>query len=318
MSLSSSGDMELNLLENNLIKFTARGKWDKIPSISFESGGINKEKQVFQMMPIFASASSSETVGYELGFTAEKSGDLFIPILSSSRIVKLNVKKLPIPEVRLTAIDNINEVLSDEEPLELLIKAQGKNPLAKIKLKIDVAGKQYEELVSDIMIEDKFDYEKEYSLVLENYMQSDIAKVHISAVAIDRNIPNALIGESNVISLTAASAYGRYQQTLNHLREIKARLDEAISGDKEAINEEMMETMKKSIQMSYRSPFFDGLDRHELNNIQNSIRRLKSNYSTEQLLDASEGLNSFLFEHESIDDRERDRDFLLQQGVYLA
>ena len=80
------------------------------------------------------------------------------------------------------------------------------------------------------MIEDKFDYEKEYSLVLENYMQSDIAKVHISAVAIDRNIPNALIGESNLISLVPASAYGRYQQTLNHLREIKARLDEAISG----------------------------------------------------------------------------------------
>ena len=47
-------------------------------------------------------------------------------------------------------------------------------------------------------------------------MQSDIAKIHISAIAADRNIPNPLIGESNVISVNAASAYGRYQQTLQN------------------------------------------------------------------------------------------------------
>ena len=311
ISLSASGGLKINLLENNLIRITARGKWEKIPSVIYETSGMNIEKQIFQMMPVYSSSKVREITGYELKFSAEKSGNIMIPSLSSDVIVKLNVKKLPIPEVSLSALNNLDEILSDEEPLDLVIKAQGKNPLAKIKLKIDVSGKEYEELVSDIMIQDKFDYNKEYSLILENYMQSDIAKVHVSAVAIDRNIPNALIGESNIISFSAASAYGRYQQTLNHLRDIKARLDEAISGDEEAINQEMMELMTKSIKMSFRSPFFDGLDRHDLSIIQSSIRNLSKNYSTDQLLDASENLNNFLFEHESIDDRERDRDFFV-------
>ena len=69
--------------------------------------------------------------------------------------------------------------------------------------------------------------------------------------------------------------------------------------------------MEESIKMSYRSPFFDGLDRHDLSAIDSSLKDLKTGVTTDKLLAASEGLNSFLFEHETIDDRERDRDFFV-------
>ena len=71
-------------------------------------------------------------------------------------------------------------------------------------------------------------------------------------------------GESNVISV---NAFLLTVDTLQKLREIKSSLDEAISGDESAISDELDKLMEESIKMSYRSPFFDGLDRHDLSQL---------------------------------------------------
>ena len=150
MSLSSRSIKKMTVLDSNLIKISANGFWDEQPKLIFETDGLNKSKQVFQMLPVYDNGYSSKATGFEISFSAEKSGKIYISSLSDDAVVDIEVKKLPIPELRLEAITDIDETLSDDEPLELQISVQAKNPLASVKLKIDVNGKSYEELVTEV------------------------------------------------------------------------------------------------------------------------------------------------------------------------
>jgi hypothetical protein len=111
--------------------------------------------------------------------------------------------------------------------------------------------------------------------------------------------------------IRTASAYGRYRETLQSLREIKSILDEAVTNQKDEVDPKLADLSEKAVSQAEESPFFDGLDRHILRNLSLGFQKLETDFDRDTLYQVSEELNRFLFEHETLDDRERDRDFFV-------
>ena len=223
----------------------------------------------------------------------------------------INVKRLPVPRVAIKPTVPLLDPWPDERPLSLEIDVEAENPLQMVRLIIKSEGQTHEELVRDILANDLMELKTQYSLLLESYVQKDVATIEIVAEAMDRHLPNPLIGRSQPLIVRTASAYGRYRETLSTLRQIKQGLDEARSTQSDKLHPEMQDLIDKAAKQAQASPFFDGLDRHNLRNIGNNVRNLVQNMDRHKLLSTSEDLNSFLMEHETLDDRERDRDFFV-------
>ena len=98
---------------------------------------------------------------------------------------------------------------------------------------------------------------------------------------------------------------------MDTLKQLKSALDQHISEQSDELSPELEDLAFEAQQKAENSPFFDGLDRHIIRNQVRSVQRLSSKMDREFLMNTSEKLNQFLFEHETLDDRERDRDFFV-------
>jgi hypothetical protein len=127
----------------------------------------------------------------------------------------------------------------------------------------------------------------------------------------DRAITGPLVGRSKPLIIKVVSAYGRYQQTLRTLAEAKKELDMAVQGKDEYNPKKLAELGNRAAKQAEDSPYFDGLDRHQIRLFQQTFGTIARKADQELTVQASEDLNRFLFEHESLDDRERDRDFFV-------
>jgi hypothetical protein len=250
---------------------------------------------------------------FELSFSSPESSDLYIPsIYGEKKLGSFLVKASPTPVVELSiSAQNPNDPWHDEDQLPLSIQVNSFHPLKLIKLKISTSGKSSYETVANIMKEDETRYDGAYPLDVRPYVESDLAEVEISALAQDRAVPNPLTGESRVIKLKVASAYGRYQITLQKLRRVKQALDEALNSSHFTIKPETLKSFKEAQTASESSPYFDGLDRLNLGKMGEELRKSIESKKTSSLVVLNAELSDFLFEHESLDDRERDRDFFV-------
>lgn len=249
---------------------------------------------------------------YEVLFNVPDDADIFVSSISSTQAsLRVDVEKLPVPIVSLRPAGGLLDPWPDEQPLNLLIKVEAENPLRLVRLKIRSEGQEHEELVSNILAEDKKVVNTDYSLLLESYVQKDLSTIEIVAEAIDRGLPQPLLGVSQPLIINTASAYGRYQQTLATLREVKSFLDEAMEQDLRELDPETSKLMSKAMMQAASSPFFDSLDRVNLRRIQEQINLLAQSVDMRRLAVVSDALNQFLFDHETLDDRERDRDFFV-------
>lgn len=326
--LQSGNPAKIELLAQNLIEVTVTGGGFENASpvlilkhlatdAPSENGGTQPKNddvfQTFQMSPMRdPAAPSTETAKYTISFAVSQNVRLIIPAIDkNNHLAEITVKQLPIPKVTLAAASQLEDPWPDDQPLSLIIDVKAENPLQIVRLLIKSGTRVSKELVANVLNEDMKELTTEYRLTLEPYVESDLAQVEIVAEATDKAVPNPLTGQSPPLRLNTASAYGRYRQTLQTLRQLKQHMDKAQSSQDPQMPPEAKELAEKANQQSEKSPFFDGLDRVQINKFQTSVEEIERAPSMEKVLELSEDINDFLFEHEILDDRERDRDFFV-------
>ncbi|NRA68754.1 MAG: hypothetical protein HRU19_30000 [Pseudobacteriovorax sp.] len=308
-SLDSGRVHELTLLERNRIRIQVTTDISSKPYVVLqdESGS----KQTFRLTAEKNVAGDAINSVHDITFNVKDNADLFLSHISLDEpVAKIKVLRLPVPKVTLKVAGVLEQPWPDENPLPLLIHVSSENPLKEVRLKINSGKQTSNELVSNIMATDKTSLTTTYSLLLETYVQSDLAEIEIVAEALDRSLPLPLLGRSQPLVIKTASAYGRYKETLATLRNIKSETDASV-GEGERLDKGLSEMMETALKQASRSPFFDGLDRHTMRQVSISLENAIETEDRSNVLEFSEELNKFLFEHESLDDRERDRDFFV-------
>lgn len=282
-------------------------------TVTIKSSQNQEIYQSFQLLPVRDSVSDGEALGrFRIAFAANESVRLFIPSFAGDKpLATLIVRQPPIPKVHLEPIGLNEDPWPDDQPLALRIHVQAENPIQTVRLIIKSGQRTAKELVANVLSEDKTELTTDYRLVLETYVESDMAQVEIIAEATDRGVPSPLSGYSEPLKVNTASAYGRYRETLSTLRSLKSMIDDTVGKGEVNLPPEARQLGKKAATQSEKSPFFDGLDRVQIYRFLSSLEEQQDGPSTEKLLELSGSLNDFLFEHEILDDRERDRDFFV-------
>ena len=181
-----------------------------------------------------------------------------------------------------------------------------------IQLEITVQNKTYTELINTISAPDVTAYKKDYQLLLEKYIDRDYAQVRIIATALDRSLPRPLLGKSQPIILNTVSAYGRYQDSLKTIYELKKVFDVMRENRQTEVTRETSDLARKAFEQSKETPFFDYRDRSTLQAFVKQIDRMQEKTPDFlSILNLAQNITNFLLEHELIDDRERDRDFFV-------
>ena len=246
---------------------------------------------------------------YAVTLSIDRSSTLHInSVAAGAALASITVEASHAPQLKLTALQKINDPHSDDIPLRLRISATSTTPLASIKLLITTKEGTFEELVNTIVTA-RYEHTTAYSFVPEPYMESDFATLELVAAATDRN---STTGYSAPLLINTLSAWGRYQRTLEKLKEVKAMLDEKLSQPHTSMAmAEINQTMHEAVAVANTSPFFDALDRATIARLRSELEANKNLQRRRELALVLEKLNEFLLEHEILNDRERDRDFFI-------
>ncbi len=303
--------LELTVLEQNLIAVEVQAAPDAAPMLQLKDKE-GKALQTFRLMRAEGSSEKDAVGRFGVTFALREDADLYLSTLSTRQeAAKIRVKTLPVPLVTLSSFADPEVAWPDDKPLPLEIRAKGEYPLKDVQLIIKSGERSFKELVSDIVAQDKHEIQTNYSLPLESYLEQDVQDLEITAEATDRALPVSLVGRSKTLIVRVASAYGRYRQALDTLKEIKAEVDTALQEPKDQDLAKIRELAEKAAVQAEESPYFDGLDRQQIREFQEFFSQIEKKPNPGAMVAASEELNRFLFEHESLDDRERDRDFFV-------
>ncbi len=311
VDLKLTGHPEIVVLEQNLIEVDVRAAPDASPLLQLK----DKDGKILQTFKLLRSgvARSDDAAGdFSLRFAQTEDAELYLSTVSTNKAVAtIKVKKLPVPQVSLSSIARPGESWADDKPLPLVIDVKADNPLQSVQLRIKSGEKENRELVSEVMAKDKKTLNTRYNLSLENYLEQDVQELEIVAEAIDRAVPTPLVGHSKPLVIQVASAYGRYKMSLETLKQIKSKLDTSLQSGQNVNGKELRELAEKVQTQADESPFYDGLDRQQLGQLSQKFEQLEQSPNMQLAMRASDDLNRFLFEHETLDDRERDRDFFI-------
>ena len=293
--LSAKNPPTIELANDNLVRVEviAPSLAEKLPTLQLTGDG-----HFAQAMQLQRSANGS----YSLSLRIAKSSMIHIPEIDQGVLAKVIVASSGEPQVSLALGQEIADPHPDEQEIFLQINADAQAPLTEIKVRITTTNGVSEELVHSIIADDRLQFAGTHRLVLEPYLQGDLVEVELVAVASDRL---QRVGLSEPLQIKTISAYGRYRQVLTMLREVKEKLDQQLT-DKTNDSSQLQQTLGEAVAMADDSPFFDVLDRLAM-----SEMLAKTDSATRDLPALSDRLNAFLFEHEAIDDRQRDRDFFV-------
>jgi hypothetical protein len=317
ITLRAGSTADIEVLSENLLEVSVRGSVTESDGVTVElrrEQVMDGEDPVFQRFRLNSSADVRDGVSTSaINFSATDTVLLYIPSLAPGMaLAKIRVKNLPVPRVSLKSqVEFGEDPWPDDRPIPLSIQVRAENPLKVINLVIRSGGKSNKELVLNVVADEKKEIDIPYAVTLEPYLESDYSEVEIIAEATDRSLPMNLTGQSNPLRVSTVSAYGRYRQTLNTMRSLKEVLDEAVRENGGKPDKKITELMKKALKQSDESPFFDGIDRMQLDQFDASVEALLREPEATKALALSSELNDFLFEHEAIDDKERDRDFFV-------
>lgn len=277
----------------------------------------SRPAQTFQMSMDYG--QDGRPVGWVLDFTSTERVNLIIPSIGDQPVAMLDIQSLPVPEVQLKIAATMQDPWPDNTPLPLDINVTSHNPLHKIQLIVRMKSRSKIENVTTVVGDSTTKVHTEYKLNLEPYMEEDVVEFEVLAQAIDKAQPEPLTGVSTPILIKAASAYGRYRATLDSLIKVKTLLDATITDAKGKIDPQVYDLAATAARQSESSPFFDMLDRMELSRMVtglNESKGLDTKALISKLIEVNSSLGDFLFEHEALDDRERDRDFFIAARTY--
>jgi hypothetical protein len=316
IDLSGSREQPVIVLEQNLIEITVIASPDATPLLQLKDPN-GKVMQTFKLVRSGGARSDDATGTFALRFSQTEDAFLYLSTISNNRAVaSIRVKRLPVPKVELTTALSKDELWADDKPLPLNIDVKAENPLQAVQLLIKSGSRESRELVSEVLAQDKKNLTTRYSLALESYVEQDVQELEIVAEAMDRAVPVPLVGRSKPIFIKVASAYGRYKLSLETLKQIKSLLDASLQSQKPIDAKALADLSEKVKLQADDSPFYDGLDRQQLTQLSQSFEMLAQRSDMGLALKSSESLNRFLFEHENLDDRERDRDFFIAARTY--
>ena len=313
---------EIELLEGNLVEIAVR-----------EAGSPVMELR--DTAQNFVMTANSDGSASTITLTVSRSTAVYLNNDGRSmRLARIKVLTLPVPKVSLSSPSYaaggsrgdstapFADAWFDDKPLPLRIGVRAEAPVATVKLLIRSGKQESVENVLNVLSDDRRSIDTDYSVTLEPYIDSDQAEVTLVAVATDRAVPKPLTGASEPFRVQVLSSYGRYRRTLETLKQLKSSLDDAAQAgkisasrsrgdmDKET-KQELQRLMGLAMQQSVESPYFDALDRSDLASFQSKVNTGTNDAEGAHLLDLSAELGEFLFQHESIDQRERDRDFFV-------
>lgn len=315
-SLSSGSTVNLTLLPENLVTVQISLPFsDEMPILELRR--ITSPDEVYQSFQMQNSreVESGKIIDrlFTLSFSLEHASNIVIPAFDSSvPIATIQIEKLPVPEIEIYVSEpNPSDPWPDEKPIKIRVQATSTNPLRMIKFLITTSGRTAEELVANILKDSETEYSYVYPLLLEPYLDQDLSEVEIIAEATDRAVPKPLVGYSEPIRIRTASAYGRYQTALGSLKSLKKYADEARTSGKYTISDKAEKEMQKASDFASDTPFFDTIDRMTIGSLQRRLKSLLVEPNAKSSIVFSLDLDDFLFEHEMLDDRERDRDFFV-------
>ncbi len=301
---------DIELLEGNLIEIATQA--DGNPAIELRDSSQN-----------FVMTRSNKERGFTITLTVSRSTSVYLNGDGRSLLLaNIKVQSLPVPKVTLVATafpggtSNPDSTLPfggawhDDKPLPLKISVRAEAPVAAVKLLIRSGKQESVENVLNVLSDDRREIDTDYSVTLEPYVEADESEVTIVAIATDRSVPKPLTGASDPLRITVLSSYGRYRRTLATLRELKSVVDDAAQSGKlkdQEVKKDSQRLTGLAMQQSADSPYFDALDRNDLNSFDARV----GEGDESAMLELSAALGEFLFAHESIDQRERDRDFFV-------
>ncbi len=303
--------LDLTVLEQNLIEVSVLSAPDEAPMLQLKDKS-GKALQTFRLTRDEAFHVGDAVGKFAVTFAVDDDVNLFVNTLSEeSPAVQLHVKKLPVPKVQLRSYAPADELWPDDRALPLQITVRAEHPLQTVHLEMRSGERKRRELVSDVLAQDKLELQTSYNLPVESFMEQDIEEIEIIAVAQDRAMPLPLTGRSAPLVIKVASAYGRYREALKSLSEAKQELDAGLQAKNGLDGQKLKALGEKIAKQAEESPFFDGLDRQQIQQFRMSFAQLAKDSDMQLMVQTSEDLNRFLFDHESLDDRERDRDFFI-------
>lgn len=322
--LSTGATKKISLKTPNLIEVSVRSSALTLPPLFLRDVEITpapsptskKNSEIKLQMNAEDHGQIAGKILYKSSFSVTQDTQIVLPSLfSQNPVAIILVEKTFEPKVQLS----LNEKMDpwpDDKPLPLDISLQADRPLQEVSLSIRVGDRTFRELVNNISNEHTLTFDTRYPLALERFTQDDVIEMEIIAEAIDRSLPQPFIGRSQAIHVKVVSSYGRYRQTLENLRQVKRPLEQAIKDGAGQVDKSNLQKMAEVNQQSKTTPFFDELDRMQLQNMQNSLSEMSQDHQdaetkSSDLYDLNDKIGEFLEEHELLDDRERDRDFFV-------
>jgi hypothetical protein len=308
ISLSSLSESSVELLPENMVRLTVIRVDHKAPAPVIKL--IPEDQSEALTIQMSAESGNNQSGNaWTAEFSISHSSDIVIPSTSQKKLARVKVIEPPTPKVLMSVDGGNKDPWPDQDLLPLKIDVTSTFPLDKVALRVTSRGKTSKESVLNIS-GDTLHVETSYKLNLQPWMEEDIMEFTIVAEATDRSEGQGLTGLSAPIHIKVASAYGRYRDALESLRQVKIILDEARSSGK-PLDPKTGNAMTKALRQANDTPFFDSLDRVELERLDQELKATLAAGKSEKIPGLSEDLSKFLLEHEMLDDRERDRDFFI-------
>lgn len=309
LDLSSSNLLELSLNTQTWSTFqSAEENKNVVLRIAYESGTPD---QLLLLHPVTTDEGTPPSA-YQVQFSLYENARIYVQAFSGQKPLGVfQILRRPVPKVHLATAADLTQPWPDDQPLSLQVRGSGQHALGEVTLEMRIGERIFTELVASLQKEgEQKSFTLDYDVVLEPYLQSDQAEVELRIKLSDLAVPIAGVGYSNVVMVQTQSAYGRYRDALASLRELKGQLDIAFA-DQQPIPTPAFTLMEEALAKSGRTPFFDALDRVEIDHIYRNMSRLQSDAAYELVLETKNAVDQFLKSHEVLDDQERDQDFFV-------
>lgn len=270
------------------------------------------EKTFYQSYQLSQAEETSQDEAYakfSLRFRVTETSD--IAIGTPSKIVaRVSIASSLVPVVKLELAAAYQSPWLDDTPLPLIISATAQKPLKQVRLIMHHAANKEEDVILQTDVEQKTSFTTNYSVSLAPYLKADLDRIQILAQVMDTTLPEPQIGQSQPLVLEVASAYGQYRMVLAAFRALKEEVDRFIKENGKKFSYQSAE-LDRAFQWAEQTPYFDLLDRKQMRDLSDLLVSLHKDSNFSSILSFSKKLNDFLIEHETLDDRERDRDFFI-------
>lgn len=296
----------IELKEDNLVELTLSSDKEENKIIL-----LDENKHFFQTILLQKESLSSKN--YRPSFSLTKNLHLTLQSLPTETppLVSFFVEAGELPEVFISPDISIKDPWPSNEPISLKIEVKAKKEISLVKLHIKSDSDFHSKEIAELSQKNIKNISLTETVYLDQFLSDDFGKITLQAEVEDITTPVSQKGFSNQITLNLISVYGEYQKALSLLKDLREHIADSQTKGEIKLEKKSLEKMKELKTLSQRTPYFDHEDRRNLSEIHNLLQEYSQNLEEKTLQEASSLMTEFLSEHETLDDRERDRDFFV-------